>query len=149
MPSYAHLLGLYLGDGCVSVRRNGAVTLRISMDRAYPRVVDDCWASLVLSMPESRVTFIPYANERAVYVQACKLWLHAFPQHGPGRKHERKITLEGWQQEIVDAYPDHFVRGLIHSDGCRTINRFKTKLPSGRVSQVPGRGVEVRRSSRR
>jgi len=27
------------------------------------------------------------------------------------------------------------VRGLIHSDGCRTTNRFKTTLPSGRVAE--------------
>ncbi len=27
------------------------------------------------------------------------------------------------------------MRGLIHSDGCRTINRFKTKLPSGGVAE--------------
>ena len=27
------------------------------------------------------------------------------------------------------------MRGLIHSDGCRTINRFKTTLPSGRVAE--------------
>ncbi len=40
-----------------------------------------------------------------------------------------------WQQEIVDRHPDEFVRGLIHSDGCRTTNRFTTKLPSGRVAE--------------
>ena len=58
-------------------------------------------------------------------VQACnKLWLHAFPQHGPGRKHERTIALEDWQQAIVDRHPHEFVRGLIHSDGCRTTNCF-------------------------
>ena len=28
----------------------------------------------------------------------------------------------------------HSLSGLIHSDGCRTTNRFKTKLPSGRVA---------------
>jgi hypothetical protein len=27
------------------------------------------------------------------------------------------------------------VRGLIHSDGCRVVNRFQTKLPSGRVAE--------------
>ena len=27
------------------------------------------------------------------------------------------------------------MRGLIHSDGCRTGNRFKTRLPSGRVAE--------------
>jgi hypothetical protein len=46
-----------------------------------------------------------------------------FPQHGPGRKHERPIVLAGWQQEIVDAHPWPLIRGLIQSDGCRAINR--------------------------
>ena len=32
------------------------------------------------------------------------------------------------------AFPRELLRGLIHSDGCRTMNRFKTKLPSGRVA---------------
>jgi hypothetical protein len=44
-------------------------------------------------------------------------------------------VLEDWQREIVDRYPEQFLKGLIHSDGCRTINRFKTKLPSGRVAE--------------
>lgn len=91
---------------------------------------------MVLSMPRCRPGFARYADAEAIQVRAGnKLWLHAFPQHGPGRKHERKIALEDWQQQIVDTYPEEFVRGLIHSDGCRTINRFKTKLPSGRVAE--------------
>ena len=64
-----------------------------------------------------------------------KRWPEAFPQHGPGRKHERKIELAGWQREIVDRFPQEFLRGLLHSDGCRTVNRFKTTLPSGRVAE--------------
>ena len=133
--SYAYLLGLYLGDGCVSNARGGAI-LRVSCDLRYPRIIDDCWAAMVLSMPRCRPGFARYADAHAVNVTACgKLWLHAFPQHGPGRKHERPIALEPWQQEIVDRHPGEFVRGLIHSDGCRTINRFRTKLPSGRVAE--------------
>jgi hypothetical protein len=58
-----------------------------------------------------------------------------FPQHGPGRKHKRPVVLEAWQQLIVDAHPWQFLKGLLHSDGCRTVNRFKTKLPSGRVAE--------------
>jgi hypothetical protein len=133
--SYAYLFGLYLGDGCLSVTRSGGVALRICLDAAYPRVVDECWAAAVLSMPQCRAAMVRRPGTNAINVQACnKLWLHAFPQHGAGRKHERTITLEDWQQEIVDAHPDEFVRGLIHCDGCRTTNRFKTKLPSGRVA---------------
>ncbi len=59
----------------------------------------------------------------------------AFPQHGPGRKHLRRIELTDWQRELTYAYPAALIRGLIHSDGCRAVNCFKTKLPSGRVAQ--------------
>jgi hypothetical protein len=34
----------------------------------------------------------------------------------------RPIILEGWQRKICDRYPDRLLRGLIHSDGCRSIN---------------------------
>lgn len=48
-----------------------------------------------------------------------KHWPCLFPQHGPGRKHERRIALEDWQEEIVRAFPAAFLRGLFHSDGAR------------------------------
>ena len=51
-----------------------------------------------------------------------KHWACMFPQHGPGRKHERPIVLADWQRRIVDRFPAPFVRGLIHSDGCRVLN---------------------------
>ncbi len=51
-----------------------------------------------------------------------------FPQHGPGRKQEREMLLESWQQKIVDAHPWQLVRGLIHSDGCRLINWTTRKV---------------------
>jgi hypothetical protein len=59
----------------------------------------------------------------------------ALPQHGPGRKHERPIVLADWQELIVEEHPWCFLRGLLHSDGCRTVNRFEVKLPSGRVGR--------------
>jgi hypothetical protein len=31
-------------------------------------------------------------------------------------------VLEGWQQEVVDEFPEEFIRGLIHSGGCRVLN---------------------------
>ena len=78
----------------------------------------------------------PAPGDRCVrVVGSSKRWPEAFPQHGPGRKHERKIELAAWQREIVDRFPQEFLRGLLHSDGCRTVNRFKTTLPSGRVAE--------------
>lgn len=49
-------------------------------------------------------------------------WPCLFPQHGPGKKHERPIVLAGWQQALAGRWPQELLRGLIHSDGCRFQN---------------------------
>jgi hypothetical protein len=59
----------------------------------------------------------------------------AFPEHGPGREHLRSIVLTDWQREPTYAHPASLIRGLIHSDGCRAVNRLRTKLPSGVVRE--------------
>ena len=43
--------------------------------------------------------------------------------------------LEPWQLEITHRHPGALLRGLIHSDGCRCLNRFRTRLPSGRAAE--------------
>jgi hypothetical protein len=130
--SYSLLLGLYLGDGCVSGSQ-----LRVVLDGLYPDVIDDCVMAITLGLRKPvNVHVRPRRTDRGVIVEAAyKHWPLVFPQHGPGRKHDRLIVLADWQREIVDRHPRPFLRGLINSDGCRTINRFKTKLPSGRVAE--------------
>ena len=63
-----------------------------------------------------------------------KHWICLFPQHGPGEKHLRPIVLEDWQLQIVRRYPQEFLTGIIHSDGCRVINRVRRPL-KGRVGE--------------
>jgi hypothetical protein len=58
-------------------------------------------------------------------------WPCLFPQHGPGRKHHRKIELEGWQEIIVRKFPGEFAKGLFHSDGWRGVNRVRRPLADG------------------
>ena len=58
-------------------------------------------------------------------------WPCLFPQHGPGKKHLRKIELAEWQRVIVERYPEEFARGLLHSDGCRALNRVRRRLECG------------------
>jgi hypothetical protein len=132
--SYSWLLGFYLGDGNISSPKPGHFQLRVTLDAIFPEIVDDCVAAIALTALESRVTVRRHRTSRA-FVVACssKRWAEFIPQHGPGRKHKRPIRLEEWQREILDRHPEPFLRGLIQSDGCRTINRFKVKLPSGRV----------------
>lgn len=57
-----------------------------------------------------------------------------FPQHGAGAKHRRTIELAPWQLQIVEDSRTSFVRGLIHSDGCRIIARERQ---AGRVREAP------------
>jgi hypothetical protein len=118
--AYAALLGYYLGDGCVSVRERYAA-LRVSCDRGLPRIVADVDECLRSVRPGMTVFHVPAPG--TVVVQAhWKHWPCLFPQHGPGRKHERPIVLEPWQREIVVAHPGDFLRGLFHSDGARVAN---------------------------
>jgi hypothetical protein len=135
LARYSHLLGLYLGDGHLA-RHPRTYRLVITCDAGYPNLIDECRRSMASTEVARRVRVEPDHARRCVRVVAdSKLWPEAFPQHGPGRKHERRIELVDWQREIVDRFPREFLRGLLHSDGCRTVNRFSTLLPSGRMAE--------------
>lgn len=126
-PAYSYLLGFYLGDGYISRSQRGVYRLRIATDARYPDIIAECTAAMRAVMPVNRVS-IQQLPSRAVEI-ACysKRWPLLFPQHGPGRKHERRIVLESWQEEIVARCPWELLRGLIHSDGCRVLNRVNGK----------------------
>ena len=101
--------------------------LRIVTDERYPGIIAECAAAMQAVMPQNRVSIQgkPY---RAVEIGcSSKRWPLLFPQHGPGRRHERRIVLEQWQAEIVGRFPRELIRGLIHSDGCRVQNRVNGK----------------------
>ena len=120
VKAYSCLLGLYLGDGCIS--RMGRVwRLRISLDKKYPGIIDCCRHAIDTVMPGQRASVEPPQKGCVVVSLYSKHWPCLFPQHGPGRKHTRQIRLEPWQQELVDRAKEDFIRGLIHSDGCRVV----------------------------
>jgi hypothetical protein len=85
-----------------------------------------------LTVPKIHVGRCACPGAVKVYASDCA-WIAAFPQHGPGRKHKRRIKLVPWQREITRAHPRALIRGLIHSDGSRCLNRFQVQLPSGRI----------------
>jgi len=123
---YAALFGYYLGDGSVSTFR-GRGTLRISCDRTYPRIIDDVSDLIRAVRPEGQVFHVRAPG--AIVVQSnWKHWTCLFPQHGPGRKHERTLGMAPWQREIWEAYPASFLRGLFHSDGCRAKNWTRRRV---------------------
>jgi hypothetical protein len=121
---YAYLLGLYLGDGCISTHPRGVHRLRITLDARYPGIIRECAQAMRSVMPTNVVSILKLTDENAMEVGCCsKAWPSVIPQHGRGRKHLRTIELAEWQREIVDEHPKPFLRGLIHSDGCRVINK--------------------------
>ncbi|MEV6697572.1 transcriptional regulator [Streptomyces sp. NPDC051453] len=131
--AYSYLLGLYLGDGCINEHRRGVHFLRIVMDNAWPGLIDACEAAMRSVRPDNSVCRVKKQGCIAV-TTTSKHWPCLFPQHGPGKKHDRKIVLESWQQEIVDAHPWELIRGLIHSDGCRIIN-WTEKVIAGELKR--------------
>ncbi|MFE6164874.1 helix-turn-helix domain-containing protein [Streptomyces sp. NPDC056486] len=127
--AYSYLLGLYLGDGCLSIMRKGVYALRIACADAWPGLIDACEHAIRSVQPDNAVCRVQREGYVSVVVTS-KHWPCLFPQHGPGKKHNRAIALESWQQEIVDAHHWEFIRGLIHSDGCRVTN-WTTRLVGG------------------
>jgi hypothetical protein len=114
---------MYLGDGCISASGR-TYRLRVSLDRRYPRIIEECVRSMAESRPSRtvRIGIVPAPG----CVQVSSYWNHwpcFFPQHGSGPKHRRRIRLVDWQERIGGAHPELLLRGLIHSDGCRVINR--------------------------
>jgi hypothetical protein len=118
--AYTTLLGYYLGDGCLS-RAPRYWALRVSCDARLPGIVDDVEAAILVLRPAGKVFRVSAPG--VVVVQAhWQHWICLFPQHGPGRKHERPVVLEGWQRALVEQQPAAFLRGLFHSDGSRVRN---------------------------
>ena len=133
---YCYLLGVYLGDGHI-VRAGRSASIRVTLDARYPGIIGEVSDALdcVFAPAVARGRQQRHGDD---FDQCWNLQLSgptllvAFPQHGPGRKHLRPIALEPWQAELCRTYPRALLRGLIHSDGARCLNRFTIALPSGR-----------------
>ncbi|HWT94908.1 MAG TPA: helix-turn-helix domain-containing protein [Solirubrobacteraceae bacterium] len=123
---YAYLLGLYLGDGHIAHHRRGVYALRISLDKKYPGIIDECRVAIwwVTGGKDPALVSLPGRFNVQAYWKSLPC---LFPQHGPGDKHERRIELVEWQREIVEREPGALLRGLIHSDGWRGTNRVTVK----------------------
>jgi Homeodomain-like domain len=123
--AYAYLLGQYLGDGAIAHTRRGVYRLFLCCCAAYPGIVAESHNAIAAVLPGNAVG--QRARQGAIDVTCYSThWPCLFPQHGPSKKHTRPIVLEPWQHRIALASrPDRFVRGLVHSDGCRSVNRVR------------------------
>jgi hypothetical protein len=126
--TYSYLLAVYLGDGHLN-HWGSSWTLRITLDEAYPEIIIGCCDAIERLRSGKRPT--PkhhHSGQRCLVISSTWWqWPCLLPQHGPGRKHQRKIELLNWQRRIVEDAPEPFLRGLIHTDGWRGLNRVRVK----------------------
>jgi Homeodomain-like domain len=55
---YSYLLGMYLGDGCIS-RDHRVWKLRIVLDKKYPAIIDRCRQAIDVLLPNQRAAVQP------------------------------------------------------------------------------------------
>lgn len=122
---YSYIFGLYLGDGHIIQTKtckngNKVYKFRIFQDAKYKNLIDLCIKKLEFLFG-TKVSIVKKINCAEIVTYKSNLTV-LFPQHGPGKKHLRLIELADWQKEIVRKYPKEFIKGLIHSDGCRYLS---------------------------
>ena len=132
LPTYAYLLGSYLGDGYIALHRRGVHALSIYCADSWPTVKAEV-ASAMREALDTGVCFVQRQGCTEVKSYS-KHWTCLFPQHGPGVKHTRRIVLEPWQEQVVEQHTGLFLRGLFHSDGCRITN-WTTRRVAGEVKR--------------
>ena len=130
--AYSYLLGVYLGDGHIVRCPKDVYRLDVTQDEKYIGLISECATAISTLIPEHELHTGFQQREGCVHITSYwKHWPCVFPQHGIGRKHERAIRLHDWQHRIVQRYPAALVRGLIHSDGYRGLNRVRRPTTNG------------------
>lgn len=130
LAAYAELFGWYLGDGHISRGRRGVFNLHVFNDERYANLN----VGVAELMRRVKPGGIPHTRRSPGVVITTVSWKHwpcLFPQHGPGRKHERVLGMQPWQWAVVEQHPAAFLRGLFHSDGCRA-NNWTSRIVAGR-----------------
>jgi hypothetical protein len=132
-PAYAELFGWYLGDGHITQARRGVYSLHVYNDAQYVGDIERIQSLMRQVKPGGRPHHrsLPGCTLTTV---GWKHWPCLFPQHGPGRKHERQLGMTDWQWAVVQEHPGEFLRGLFHSDGCR-VDNWTTRTVAGRTKR--------------
>jgi hypothetical protein len=109
---YNYILGLYLGDGCISPNKM-SYKLRIVQDIRYPNLINQINESLYLFFNKKvNIGNKKGCNEIIICDKNLPLY---FPQHGLGKKHNRKIELSDFQRKNINH--SQLLKGLWVTDG--------------------------------
>jgi LAGLIDADG-like domain len=128
---YSYILGLYLGDGYINKMKK-TYRMRIFLDKKYPTLIEFVKNKLSKLFSKNKIGIVNGIGCVSISVYNNSLPL-IFPQHGFGRKHNRKIELTKYQLEIIDW--NQLLKGLFHSDGCYYKDRGKDYFNFTNVSE--------------
>src|SRR5919108_4203064 len=101
--AYVDLLGVSLGDGCISTHPRGVCRLRLPLDTAYPRIVDEAARAMRTVMPSSRVGKV--LRSGCVEVSSYARVGPASSPSMPGEEASSAVELSAWQEGLVWAAP--------------------------------------------
>lgn len=117
---YAYVIGLYLGDGCIS---KFARTSRLRLyfhSHNNEDIINRATLSLNKIFPKNNISRYNQLHVNCSVVGVYNKNLpDLFPQHGTGKKHSRDVSLKPSQLDLMtDAYARFILAGLHDSDGC-------------------------------
>jgi hypothetical protein len=118
--AYSYILALYLCDGHIVRYRQkpGLFLIRFFNDFKYPIDSEEWRSNLQILLPDNSCHRYKPKNKNIWLTLAySKILPLLFPQYGLGKKHDRKMNLEKWQQDIISEYPKEFIRACFQSDG--------------------------------
>jgi Homeodomain-like domain len=102
---YSELLGLYLGDGCLTQHAR-TTRLRIALDAKYPRIIADAKALLERSLPENPVGLVEAHEGTMYFVSIYSSHLPClFPQHGNGPNTSARSSSRRGSKSLSRALP--------------------------------------------
>jgi hypothetical protein len=90
--SYPYLLGMYLGDGCLSVHPRGVWRLRISLDRRYPGIIEECRQAVAEATRSTISHLIYWRSSRGV----ATCWAFGTPGHRTPSTSRARTTWRRW-----------------------------------------------------
>ncbi len=123
--TYAYLLGVYLGDGNI-VKQRRCYSLRVCLDSIYPGIIGEAARAMSFSR-EYRLGWADIARPDASDRLLLEELAVSLPSAWAGSKALALDRASRMAARIVSAAPGWFLRGLIHTDGWRGLNRVHVK----------------------
>jgi Homeodomain-like domain len=123
-PAYGYLLGMYLGDGCVSRHRRGVGRLRITLDSIYTGIVAECVSAIEAVAAVDRPCRVAVGNRHGPR-RAVPSWADPQRRH-PDRRDGAEGSIRsscamtpGTHGEINAARTDRAGTGRCRAASCR------------------------------